>query len=643
MIIRQFLALTQHASAARRAEAAGALVRATLHGGLAPDTAGETEATILALLDDPAPMVRRALAEACAASATAPRSLVVALAGDLPDIAGIVLRRSPVLTDADLVDGVAIGCEATRRAIAERRDLSHAVAGAMAEIAGPVALTALVGNHSAGVTTGSLLRLVARHGDDAALREAVLARPHLPLEVRQACTDRVAESLARLAVASGWLTPARGERAGREARERATLAFSVGAHPIDLARLVAHLRRHGQLNAGLILRAILSGHMPFAETALADLAGLPAGRVAGLMHEGANAAYAALHRKAGLPEPLLPAFSAALSAWREAGRGETAAHGAALSRLMIERALTACESMPFAEAQGVMALLARFEAEAARDAARTRTRTMTERAALAPPAATDFPEARIFGMPAFDGLLSGPQDFDTTYVDAQPLDLRAVESEILDAEWREAQQQVPPVPQHAAAMSRMLRETAEITGHREPPAAAVDPSETAPRPEAQPTWGRPTASEQHAPLDLGDMALADSNDADSELGDSELGDSELADLPEAPEAPESREAPPALGPIADGDAASASTDIPDAVAAEDAPVASRSDPVGLILEALPRAILAQFQEDRAEKQRAAERADEAARAATVADILDTIPNALVASYRADRERVRLAA
>jgi len=612
MIIRQFLALTQHASAARRAEAAGALVRATLHGGLAPDTAGETEATILALLDDPAPMVRRALAEACAASAAAPRSLVVALAGDLPDIACIVLRRSPVLTDADLVDGIAIGCEDTRRAIAERRDLSHAVAGAMAEIAGPVALAALAGNHSAGVTTGSLLRLVARHGDDAALREAVLARPQLPLEVRQACTDRVAESLARLAVASGWLTPARGERAGREARERATLAFSVGAHPIDLARLVAHLRRQGQLNAGLILRAILSGHMPFAETAIADLAGLPAERVAGLMHEGAPAAYVALHRKAGLPAPLLPAFTAALSAWREAGRGETGAHGAALSRLMIERALTACETMPFAEAQGVMALLSRFEAEAARDAARERTRATTGRATLAAPA------AGLLAVPGLDMQAADPEALDLCAAD-----IRAVESEILDAEWREAQQQVPPVPRHAAALSRTLQETAEITGHREAPVAAPtgtgapldagtvpempEAAPAAPMAEAAPAW-------TGVPLAVETGAVVPHEDASDE-----------GPLEEA--------AP-------DEDALNEDASNEDAPDAEPAP---RSDPVGLILEALPLAILAQFQADRAAKLRETERADDAARAATVADVLDTLPDALVASYRADRERVRLAA
>lgn len=571
MMIRQFLALTQHVSPSRRAEGAKALVWASLNGHLTPDTAERARSTILALLDDPATQVRRALAEACATSAAAPRALVVALAGDVADIAALVLKHSPVLTDADLVDGVAIGCEITRQAIAERRDLSYAVSGAMAEIAGPRALTALAINHSAGITIGSLLRLVERHGDDAPLREALLTRPDLPLEVRQACTDRVAEAMAHLAVASGWLTAARGERAGREARERSTLSLSAGASPQDLGRLVAYLRRNGQLNAGLILRAILSAHMPFAETALADLADLPPARVAGLMHEGSSAAYAALHRRAGLPSQLLPAFAAALSAWREAGRGEGTAHGAALSCLMIERAISACETLPFTEAQGVLALLARFEAEAAREAARDatreRTRARAEHAGLEhrvetapsafaetateakspkqsadldrqspalPPAAIELPEA--------------------TPVPLKPTPRPATEQPvaILDAEWREAQEGL----RDAAALRRTLDAVVEITGHHVPAEAPALPIAVAEAP----------AEPQVLPTEAG-----------------------------------------------------------------------RADPVGLIFEALPHAILAEFQANRDARDCGA--ASGAHGPTTEAP--DAIPDELVASYRGDRPRIRV--
>lgn len=590
MMIRQFLALTQHVSPARRAEGAKALVWASLNGHLTPDTAEQARATILALLDDPATQVRRALAEACAANPAAPRALVVALAGDVADIAALVLKHSPVLTDADLVDSIAIGCETTRQAIAERRELSYAVAGAMAEIAGPRALTALASNHSAGITIGSLLRAVARHGDDAPLRDALLARPDLPLEVRQACTDRVADAMAQLAIDSGWLTSARGERAGREARERATLSLSAGAPPQDLGRLVAYLRRNGQLNAGLILRAILSAHMPFAETALADLADLPPARVAGLMHEGSSAAYAALHRRAGLPAQLLPAFGAALSAWREAGRGEGTAHGAALSCLMIERAITACETMPFADAQGVLALLARFEAEAAREAAREATRARAERTALehrlqttAPAFGEDDAEAKISERPLESDLQSHvlPHPAAIAFPEATPVPLTPTPRPtaetpvaILDAEWREAQEG----PRDTAALRRTLDEAARITGQR-----ALDAA-----------------------------SLVQPRDEVAEMADPRV-------FAEAAEEP---------APVADAPMEA------DALTADAGP----ADPVDLIFEALPHAILAEFQADRDARVCAAAYASHMV---TVAETPDAIPSELVASYRADRARVRV--
>ncbi|MBB3903012.1 DUF2336 domain-containing protein [Methylobacterium brachythecii] len=378
MTLRQFLLSTQTASAERRAEAAAALGRAYCHGNLAPEAAWEAKTALLALLDDGSALVRRALAEACAASPSAPRPLIVALASDQPEIACLVLARSPVLMDADLVDCAAIGCETTRSAIAGRADITMPVAAALAEVAGAPSLIVLARNGYAKVGIAALLRIVERHGDDARLREALLARPGIGIEVRHALAARVAEALSSFGLASGWLSRERGDRVHREARDCAALSLSDEAGEAGLARLVSHVRAQGQLNAGLILRAILTLRMPFAEAALADLSGLSRARVAGLMFEPRGAGFSALHRRAGLPSLLLPAIQAALSAWREAATGGAEIEGARLARRMIERALTACEDMPFAESRSLMALLARFEAEAAREEARQHARSLAD-------------------------------------------------------------------------------------------------------------------------------------------------------------------------------------------------------------------------------------------------------------------------
>ncbi|MFC6388594.1 DUF2336 domain-containing protein [Methylorubrum zatmanii] len=398
MILRQFLTLTQNASSERRAEAAGTLARSYLQGRLGPDAAWEAKTALLALLDDPAPAVRRALAEACAGSDQAPRPLIVALASDQPDIACLVLARSPVLMDADLVDCVAMGCEETRAAVAGRVELSKPVAAALAEVGGVPSLIALAANRSARIGVAALLRMVERHGEDAELRQALLARDDLAIEVRHTIVSLVAEQLSRLGQDAGWISSERGARVAREARDAAALALSDEAGEAGLGRLVAHLRVQEQLTAGLILRAILSLRLPFAEVALAELSGLSRARVAGIMLEPHGAGYAALHRRAGLPALLLPAIRAALGVWRDEADRRSGVSGPRLARSMIEAALTACETMPFAEARSLMALLARFEAEAARDEARILTHEQAE--ARARETAEDEPrEAMLLAAP----------------------------------------------------------------------------------------------------------------------------------------------------------------------------------------------------------------------------------------------------
>lgn len=383
MIVRRFLIWVRSATPGQRADGVSALARTLLYADLSPEDRWEAETALTAMLDDPSPLVRRAMAEAFANAAEAPRHLVVALAGDQSDVAALVLARSPLLDDTDLVDCAALGDDVVQTAIAVRPRLSAGVAAALAEIAGAEALVALVENPGAEIGPSSLARMVERHGEDGALREALLARPDLPLDVRQAVAVALSRSLTAFVTGVGWLSPERCERAVREAREKTTVAMGQGAGPDEVRRLVSHLRRSGQLTPALILRAILSRGLPFAEAAFADLTGLPASRVAGLIHDRRAGGLGPLYRRAGLPEALRPAFEAALAAMRETGHAESPRAGAQLSRRMIERALTACAHLPPAEAGRLMALLRRFEVEAAREDAREMAESLADEAALA--------------------------------------------------------------------------------------------------------------------------------------------------------------------------------------------------------------------------------------------------------------------
>src|SRR5208282_2679204 len=186
MIVRHFLDWVRTAPAGKRAEATAALARAYLYSDLSPDDAAAAEGAMLMLLDDTSPMVRRALADALAASPSAPPAIVLALAADQPQIAAPVLALSPLFVDADLVDAVATGGAAVQAAIASRAELPCSVAAAVAEVGAAEACLVLVENRAAEIAPFSMNRIVERFGHLAAIRESLLVRDDIPAATRQA-------------------------------------------------------------------------------------------------------------------------------------------------------------------------------------------------------------------------------------------------------------------------------------------------------------------------------------------------------------------------------------------------------------------------------------------------------------------------
>src|SRR6202162_25021 len=164
MIVRHFLQWVRNASAGERAEATSALARSFLYSDLSPDDLGAAEGAMLMLLDDPSPLVRRALADALAASPDAPPAIIFALAPDQPRIAAPVLALSPLFVDADLVEAVATGGTAVQAAVASRAALPRSVAAAIAEVGTAEACLVLVENPDADIAPPSTDRIVERFG-----------------------------------------------------------------------------------------------------------------------------------------------------------------------------------------------------------------------------------------------------------------------------------------------------------------------------------------------------------------------------------------------------------------------------------------------------------------------------------------------
>ncbi|WP_349357407.1 DUF2336 domain-containing protein [Stappia sp.] len=375
MIVQQFLRWVASAPEARRAEATSALARAYLYSDLDADDREAAEAAMILLLDDPSAKVRKALAEALARSADAPREVILALINDLPQIAAPVLRYSPILLDAELVEAATGFADPLPEAIARRAHLAPSVAAAIAEAGGADACFALLTNPTAVVPAASLARIAQRHGATAAIREALMERGDTPIAVRQMLLQQVGDLLRHHPLVRRGLREDRAQAVVADARERATVSLADRAAPQDTQALVAHLVETGQLTTALLLRALCTGNAALFEAALVHLSGLSGHRVREVLAGGRMPAVRALLTRAEIPARTHPLFCAAVEVWREIAV-ETAhlpetGRTVTLARRVIGSVLERYARMDGVEADDLVVMLRRFSAEIARESART--------------------------------------------------------------------------------------------------------------------------------------------------------------------------------------------------------------------------------------------------------------------------------
>src|ERR1700754_480262 len=383
MIVRQFISWVRTAPAGERAEATRSLARAWLFSDMSDDDRAAAEGALLMLLDDPSPLVRQSMAEVFSRSAAAPAAIVQALSLDQSSVALPVLEHSPLLIDADLVDIIATGNCEMQCAIARRINLPASVAAAIAEVGAASAALELIENPNAELAPFSWDRIVERHGHLAAIRESMLEVEDLPAATRAALVAKLSDTLAQFVVARNWLSADRAGRIAGEARDRSTVNIAARSRGDDMRGLVRHLRATGQLTAGLILRALLSGNLELFDSALTELSDLPQARVSALLHDRGGASLQALLKRAGLPESTFAAFRVALEATHETGYVDSVGGVARLRRQMVERVLTHCETDRQA-AEPLLILLRRFATESAREEARMYCEELLADDAVAP-------------------------------------------------------------------------------------------------------------------------------------------------------------------------------------------------------------------------------------------------------------------
>lgn len=335
MIVQHFLKWVRTAAASERAAAAAALARTYINGDIPMEDRCAADAALTFLLDDPSVKVRVALAEVLSMSRVAPPQVVSALAADQPEVAELVLARSPLLSDGDLIERVRVGEAAIQAIIADRPLVSMSVSAAIAEMGDAEACVVLLGNVGADIAELSFKRITERFGGVARVREVLIADRRLPAECRHELLVRLGEALMESPLVRALF---RGERAGRVLKDawlRASVTLIDRTPTAEFPALVEHLRLRGDLTPRFLIRALAHGKVDFFGAALVALTGCPHERVSALVANGFDNALDALFRKAGLPERTYGVMQRALGIWREVARGKRIAGVQEASWLML--------------------------------------------------------------------------------------------------------------------------------------------------------------------------------------------------------------------------------------------------------------------------------------------------------------------
>lgn len=345
MIIEQFLNWVDSARTQNRQAAASALARAYLQSELTVDERCAAEAALTVLLDDPSPNVRLALADALSTSHLAPIHIVTALASDQPEVASMVLVRSPLLSDTDLIDRVALGSDEVQCAIALRPQLSATVCAAIAEVGCRQACAAVLQNDGAKIVSMSIRRLVERFGDEAAMRELLLADRRLPADGRHALAVKVGEALRGMALVTALIGPKRADRITREAASRACLDMIDDSPSVEIPALIEHLRLSGEMTTAFVLKVLVHGKIAFFASVLASLSGQEEIRIKAQLAHGRASILGALLKRCGFTDAVAGLMLRGLDCWRAVANGKLNAGPQEIARMMLQH-FNAAETTP---------------------------------------------------------------------------------------------------------------------------------------------------------------------------------------------------------------------------------------------------------------------------------------------------------
>ena len=263
------------------------------------------------------------------------------LAEDVDSVALPMLQFSTVLSDDDLVDIVAKHGPTKQKAVAKRETVSEVVSDALVDVGNAEVVSTLMSNKGAKIAEPTMEKALDKHGDSVKVSQTMALRPELPISVAERLVTMVSDSIRDHILKTHDLPVETVTDLIVQSREKATIGLlSEKSSAEDARDLVVQLYQGGRLTPSIILRALCMGDIRFFEAAVAVLAKIPLITARQQIHDEGADGLKSILGKARVPQPLFPAFRAAIEVSHETDYDGLDNDRERFRRRMIERILT---------------------------------------------------------------------------------------------------------------------------------------------------------------------------------------------------------------------------------------------------------------------------------------------------------------
>jgi len=289
--------------------------------------------------------VREALAENLKTNPAVPHDIAKSLASDVDSVALPVLQFSDVLNDDDLMQLIKTQAGSKQAAIAGRADVSETIADALVETGDETVVAKLVANDGAHISEKTFSKVVDEMGTSQAVQNGMVNRTQLPLSISERLVSVVSENLKAQLVSKHELSPNIATDLILQSREKATLGLSTGSSDEDLENMVHSMNKNGRLTISIILRSLCVGDVAFFDTAMVELADLPAENARTLLRDGGIRGLQGVYNKTGLSAAFFPLIKVAIEVADENQYDGEENDRERYMRRMIERIMTQYEEL----------------------------------------------------------------------------------------------------------------------------------------------------------------------------------------------------------------------------------------------------------------------------------------------------------